>query len=280
MRGIGRLAPALAMLCAQACAQGQAGLLARYESLKPALASNAFQRPLHLESTQTSGDLQGDVYAVVEQPYATVVQSLQRPEQWCEVLILHLNVKGCHAEPGPRLAVSVGKKTAQALDDAYEVAFDYRVAAAGSDYLRVGLDADKGPLGTNHYRIAFEAAPLDERRSFVHLSYAYAYGMAARLAMQGYLATVGRDKVGFSVTGRDGRGQPVFVTGMRGVVERNTMRYYLAIDAYLGSLGLPPGEQLPKRLADWFAATERYPRQLHEVERSEYLAAKREEANR
>lgn len=275
------LAVASALLpLGDARAQSPAALLARYAALQPALASNAFQRPLHLESTQTSGDLQGDVYAVVEHPYATVMASLQQPEQWCDVLLLHLNVKGCHAEPGPRLAVSVGKKTAQSLDDAYEVAFDYRVAATGADYLRVGLDADRGPLGTNHYRIAFEAAPLDERRSFVHLSYAYAYGMAARLAMQGYLSTIGRDKVGFSVTGRDGRGQPVYVNGVRGVVERNTMRYFLAIEAYLGAVGLPPGERLRKRLDDWFAATERYPRQLHEIDRGEYLAAKREEAAR
>jgi hypothetical protein len=37
--------------------------------------------------------------------------------------------------------------------------------------------------------IGREAAPLDARRTFVHMSYLYAYGMPARVAMQGYLAT-------------------------------------------------------------------------------------------
>jgi hypothetical protein len=34
---------------------------------------------------------------------------------------------------------------------------------------------------------------------------------------------------------------------------------------------------VPRRLQGWFDATERYPAQLHEIERSEYLAMKREE---
>jgi hypothetical protein len=55
------------------------------------------------------------------------------------------------------------------------------------------------------------------------------------------------------------------------------MRYYLAIDAYLGSLSAPPQERVDRRFAAWFDATERYPRQLHEIEEAEYLAMKRKE---
>ncbi len=58
--------------------------------------------------------------------------------------------------------------------------------------------------------------------------------------MQGYLATIGRDKVGFSIVGSRADGQPVYVHGTRGVIERNTMRYYVAIEAYLGTMALPP----------------------------------------
>jgi hypothetical protein len=112
------------------------------------------------------------------------------------------------------------------------------------------------------------------------MSYSYAYGTAARLAMQAYLATAGRDKVGFSITGKAEDGKPVYVDGVRGVLERNTMRYYLAIEAYLGGMSAPPGEREEKRLRDWFAATERYPIQLHEMERDEYLAMKRHELQR
>jgi hypothetical protein len=98
--------------------------------------------------------------------------------------------------------------------------------------------------------------------------------------MQGYLATIGRDKVGFTIVGHTTAGQPEYGGGTRGVVERNTMRYYLAIEAYLAALSAPPAEQLEKRLAIWYASVERYPAQLHELERDEYLAMKRKETQR
>ncbi|MDP3827951.1 MAG: hypothetical protein Q8Q74_15470, partial [Polaromonas sp.] len=75
-------------------------------------------------------------------------------------------------------------------------------------------------------------------------------------------------------------GEKTYVDGLRGAVERNTMRYYLAIDAYMASLSAPPADQLEKRLQQWFDATERYPRQLHEIERTAYLTMKRSEHRR
>ncbi|HEX6363451.1 MAG TPA: hypothetical protein VFZ93_10865, partial [Albitalea sp.] len=122
--------------------------------------------------------------------------------------------------------------------------------------------------------------PLDARRSFIHLSYSYGYGLAAQLAMQGYLNTAGRGKVGFSIVDRRADGRAVYVGSMRGVIERNTMRYYLAIVAYLDTLAVPPAERVERRLRAWFDATERYPQQLHEISEEEYLAMKRREIER
>jgi len=140
------------------------------------------------------------------------------------------------------------------------------------------LIADKGPIGTHDYRIVLEAAPADDGRTMIRLAYSYAYGTAGGLAMQVYLGTTGRDKVGFSLAAKDSGGPPRLVDGMRGVAERNTMRYYLAIEAFLGALAtVPPSARLEKSLSDWFAAVERYPRQLHEIGREEYLDMKRKE---
>jgi hypothetical protein len=58
------------------------------------------------------------------------------------------------------------------------------------------------------------------------------------------------------------------------------MRYYLAIDAYLSAYGLPAAEQPEKRIREWYASTERYAQQLHEMEQSEYLDMKRKEMRR
>ena len=259
-------------------AQDAAALRARHAALRDALASNAFQRPLVLESTESNGNLTGEVYAVIAQPYSVVGPAMQGTDHWCDILIVHLNVKRCTAHASGEqsvLSLAVGRKYDQPLADAYRVDFAYRVGASSADYLKVMLSAEAGPLGTKDYRIAIEATPIGEKTSFVHMSYSYGYGVAARLAMQGYLATIGRNKVGFTVVGRELDGAPVYIGNVRGLVERNTMRYYLAVEAYLGAYALPAAQQDEKRLNDWFSAVERYPRQLHEMEREEYLAMKR-----
>ena len=143
--------------------------------------------------------------------------------------------------------------------------------------MRIALLAESGPLGTRDYRIVLEATPEDAAHTIVHLAYSYGYGTLSQMAMQAYLATAGAAKVGFTVEGRDESGRPVYVRGMRGVMERNTMRYFLAIDAYLHSLAVPAPSRIESRLAQWFDTTERYARQLHERERDEYVAMKRRE---
>ena len=98
--------------------------------------------------------------------------------------------------------------------------------------------------------------------------------------MLAYLNTVARAKVGFTVVGKNAGGGVSYVDGLRGLVERNTMRYYLAIESFLGALALPPAAQFEKRISDWFAATECYPKQLHEVESDTYIDMKRKENQR
>ena len=116
-------------------------------------------------------------------------------------------------------------------------------------------------------------------RTLLHLTYSYQYGTMGSLAMKTYLGTKGADKVGFTVISND-NGKPTYIDGVRGVVERNTMRYYLAIDSYLKTVDTPEGQRQEKRLLSWFNATERHPRQLHEVDRDDYLQMKREEIRR
>ncbi len=272
-----------ALLAAPVHAQDAAGLQARYASLAERLANNAFHRPLYLESAETSGDSKGDVYAVVDRPFGQVEGALQGMDQWCGMLILHLNVKYCHgAGSGAAsvLTVMIGRKLEQPLEDAYRVDFNYSISAANAGYFGAILKAANGPLGTHNYQIMLEAVPVDAHRSFLHLSYSYFYGMAARLAMQAYLGTLGRGKTGFSVTGKSASGEPVYIDGVRGAIERNTMRYYLAIEVYLETAGMSTAGGLDKRLQASYDATEVYAKQLHEVERDEYLQMKRHEIQR
>ena len=280
-----RLGAALALLlCAAlpAAAQDAAALRAKYTALQDKFASSQFGRPLVLESKETSGDLKGDVYAVVDYPFTTVQQALQSPDHWCDILILHLNVKRCRTSGGtPKMInLNVGRKFDQPIEDSYQLDFSFRVVAAASEYLQVQLSAAEGPLSTKNYRIVVEAVPIDAKKSVIHMSYAYGYGFTARVAMQTYLSTLGSQKVGFTVVDKKPDGKPVYQTGVLGLLERNTMRYYLAIDAYLAAYNLPAAEQPERRIRQWYSSTERYAEQLHEMDQSEYLEMKRNEMRR
>ena len=258
-----------------------AALRAKYDAMHPRLRQNQFLKPLYLESSETPGSVTGNIYALIKHPFATTGAALNGPARWCDIMMLHLNTKYCRAsgnESPSTLTMHVGKKTEQELGDAFALQFKYQLAASSADYLAANLRSDKGPLGTSNYRIELRAVPLPGGKTFMHLSYSYGYSVASRLAMQGYLATAGSGKVGFT---RVQRGSSTdYVDGMRGTVERNTMRYYLAIEAYLASLDKPPAQQLEARLQHWFDATEQYARQLHEVDKESYLVMKRAEYQR
>jgi len=268
-----------AALAAPAHAQSSeaAALRERYEAVRASLASSPFQRPLLLQAAAGDDGLKGEVYAVIDQPFGMTGPALQERSRWCDVLILHLNVKQCRARSGRSdlVAMVVGRKFEQPEGSGKSVEFAFRVVSAGPDYVRVQMLAETA-TSDDKDQVTIEAAPLDDKRSFLRVSYAYVFSAMERFGMQAYLSTLGRDKVGFSKSpGADGKGS--FVGGVRGMVERNVMRYYLAVVAYVDSLSAPAAERLEKRLRDWFDATEQHPQQLHEIGRDEYLSMKRNE---
>lgn len=259
---------------------GNAALLkARYISINGELRNSPFNRPLLIDSKEDSDSATGEIYAVINFPYSKVNKALQDPNNWCDIMILHQNTKYCKASGNAddaELTMLIGKKVSQELDEAHKMDLRYRLVKSDASSMAVQLDADQGPMGTKNYRVLLEALPINSKQTFLHFSYSYGYGLAGGVAIKAYLASAGRNKVGFSPN-EDGSG---YIGGVRGMVERNTMRYYLAIDSYLGSLSTPPNRQIMKRLQDWFAATERYPRQLREITRNAYMSMKREEVRR
>ena len=223
----------------------------------------------------------GDAYAILDSPFTAVSATFKNPGQWCDVMILHLNTKYCRPAMEGKpvlLKVNMGKKTEQELSDTFALEFAFQPTAVAPNFLSIELSAEKGPLGTKNYLISLSAMPLPEGKTFMHLRYSYGYGLAGRLAMQSYLATMGSGKAGFTQLGQGGKQR--LVGGMRGAVERNTMRYYLAIESYLATLGLPAPQQLNARLERWFDATEQYPDQFHDIDKNSYMTMKKIEQKR
>lgn len=249
-------------------AQADAGSLkARYGELREQLRSNSYGRQMHIDSTEANSTLQGDVYAVLDHPYETVKDALQDPAAWCDIMMLPFNTKACQAS-GRQLSVRIGRKHTQPVDQAYGLDFSFNNASTTANYFETRVTAPEGPVGTKDYRIQVEAVPIEGGKTFMHMRYSYGFGAMGRMAMQAYLSTVGADKVGFTAN------------GVRGTVERNAMRYYLAIDSYLDTMDAPSAERVEKRINHWFTASERYPKQLREMDRNTYVTMKRQEYSR
>lgn len=246
----------LALAAGQAPGDDSGGLRQKYGAMRERLRESPFGRPLHLDSRESDGALRGDVHARVGHPFRKVRDSLGEARRWCDVLTLPFNVQKCEAR-GDALRVFIGRKPDAPIENATRLDLRFSVLEARDDLLRVRLAAPSGPAGTRDYRIVFEAVPVDDGSTFVHLGYGYGHGVMTRLAMQTYLATSGADKVGFSVEGRDAQGNPRLMGGMRGVLERNTMRYFLAIEAFLDALDTPEPSRHRARLEKWFAAVDR-----------------------
>jgi hypothetical protein len=243
---------------------GPGPLRHKHEQLQAQLEKSAFGRPLHLDSGDANGKMSGDVYAVLDHPFKRVSEGLAEASQWCDVLTLPFNVQKCEAGAGKGIKLFIGRTPTSPIEDATRIDFNYSAPTRSADYMLARLAAPSGPAGTKDYLITFAATPLDEKRTLVHMHYGYTQGTMSKMVLQTYLSTSGADKVGFS--SENGK----LVGGTRGVMERNTMRYFLAIDAHLDTVG--KGKRA--RLEKWFGSTERYAKQLREMTRDEYIAIK------
>jgi hypothetical protein len=257
-----------------------AALRHTYDEMVQPRGETSLHRPFKLVSSETTDTVSGEAFGLIEHPFVGLRAELADPGHWCDILILHVNNKACHlstTDGAATISMMIARKYDQPVEQAYPVEFLYRIVEASPQYMAIQLSAASGPLGTSDYRIVLEAIPIGDGRAFLHFSYSYRSGFTTRLAMGLYFATVGSGKVGFTEIGRLRDGQPEYIGGSRGLVERNTMRYFLAIEAYLSLLGAPPSEQFERRLGQWFDATELHKRQLHEVDRQTYLDIKRRE---
>jgi hypothetical protein len=234
-----------------------------------------FGRSLRVESTELDGRLEGRIHSVIDHPFSRA-QALADPAHWCELLPLLPNIRHCEAaSDGRRVTLRFARRFDQPLADTHTVSFDVRVSAMRRDRLEVTLQASQGPFGTSDYRLQVAVAPVEQDRVSLQVQYGYAYGSRARLLGQAYLTTRGRDKVGFTVVGTAEDGGPEYIGGLRGAVERNAMRLYLAIDAYLDAVGDAAERRRERSLRAWLDAIARYPRQLAEADPAAYFEAKR-----
>lgn len=258
---------------------GMQALLAQHQLIVERPLEQGFGIPLEVVSNTNKKRLSADVFGVIEIPFVSLVEALGTPDNWCEFMSLTLNIKACTTQNSgkqTRMTFYAGRKFYEPPEKTYPLEYDYQLVANTPDYLEVTLSAEKGPFGTKDYQITIEATRV-AKGGFIRIHSSYKPSMRSRMGTGFYLTTLGHGKVGFTVTGKKVNGEPAYVRGVEGVVERNSMRYYLALKSYLNTLGLAEEARFEARINLWFDLTERFATQLHELDKTEYLESKRKE---
>jgi hypothetical protein len=258
---------------------GPQALLAQYQLVMKGSTKNEFGMPLDVVSNISKKRLSADVFGVIEMPYASLAEALGNPDNWCDFMPLTLNIKACTTQNSDQqtlMTFYAGRKFYEPPEKTYQLEYNYQLVTHTADYLEVSLSAEKGPFGTKDYQITIEATRVG-KGSFVRIHSSYRPSVRSRMGTRVYLATLGHGKVGFTVTGKKVNGDPVYVGGVEGVVERNAMRYYLTLKSYFDTLGLAEEERFEASINAWFDLTEQFATQLHELEKTEYLESKRKE---
>ena len=259
---------------------GMQELLAVYTQLKPSLDNNVYGIPVYIHSKDENNTMTGVIYGVIHHPFEKVSQSISSISNWCEIAPLHLNIKACtyrQINNQCLLNFYTGRKFYEKADDVDQLSYRFAINEQGKNFTHISLSADEGPAGTSQYRLHVKVIPLDKSRSFIYFSYSYQYNFITSMGMGTYLATLGSGKVGFSVTGTDKEGKPVYIGGVRGIIERNSVRYYLAIQSYLDTIHLKSVDRFVARINTWFDLTEKHHLQLYELDKQDYLQYKQQE---
>jgi hypothetical protein len=277
-----------ALLAAQAQGVDLGEMQNLYRSVQPRWVQSPFQRELVLDSTEAPERLSGDIYATLDAPLASLELVNRSPQRWCEILLLLSNTKSCRVgsqNSAPTLELRIGTKGPQALASTTPMDFQFASSEPRASVLETRLNAATGPMGTTDGTLWVKAIALGPKKSFIHLHYSYSSSLAGRFATGVYLQTLGRGKVGFSpepsataeAASVNRPAETQAVGGVRGIVERNTMRYFLGLSCALQFATSTASARFAQMAPCWYDETERYPVQLHEMSRTDYLDMKREE---
>lgn len=252
-------------------------LLLEYDAAVSKQSSDSF--PFLIKSREQGDLLAARVLMKLPVSHTEFREILSHPRLWCEFLILHLNIKSCVTERQQGkdiLVLFAGRKHYQPPEITYRLEYRFQLMDNRDKYFEVMLDAPNGPLSTSNYRIHVQAIPY-KNVTLMALGLNYTQSFISRAATYSYLNTLGRNKVGFSLQSNTNADPPVYVSGVKGVIERNVMRYFLALQSYLQAEARLEPDSFKRLLITWYQSTEQYHQQLYEYEQDVYLQAKQKE---
>jgi hypothetical protein len=256
---------------------GRESLINKYHTIGKKLDKNSGPVAFYIESSVSKNASRVDIYGTINYPFGLMKNEFLVPTNWCDIVLPHPDIRACTYKKTNDamwlLNIYRVDKFSKPLKDAYQIKFIYRVSELQPEYFNIVLTAQEGPSHTRDHQFGLEAIPIEENMTFIHLRYSFGYSAWGYFLMKIF----GGGRVGFSVIGTDREGNPVYVGGLRGAVERDVACYYLAILAYVDTLKMPAEQRFEKRVSKWYDLAALYKKQLLEMQEGEYLSYKRQD---
>jgi hypothetical protein len=251
-------------------------LSGRYPELQEAVRRGPFGLPLQVRSEERDSLVSAEIHGIIDHPFRALATTFTEPSGWCDFLVLNPNIKTCTFRREAQetlLTLYIGSRNYRAPESATEQVYRFLVRARQPDYAAIALTAPQGMLGTTAHRFEFEAGSV-AGKTVVALSSSFEPSMLSRLLTGIYLGTVGRNMIGFSREATEAGTPGGYVRGVKGMIERNVMRYYLSLKAFLDTADLPAGRQFEVRASLAYDLMDLYPAQLRQMDKAEYLDIK------
>jgi hypothetical protein len=152
---------------------GHGSLVDKYHKIEKELEKSSLTIPFYLESSVRKDASHVDIYGTIKYPFDIVENDLQLPTNWCDIVLLHSNVRACtYKKVNDRWLLTLYnvKKFQDPLKDAYQMNFEYGVIAEQPGFFAISLAAREGIFSTKDHQFGLEAIPLDQDRTFIHLA--------------------------------------------------------------------------------------------------------------
>jgi len=254
-------------------------LSGRYPELQEAARRGPFGLPLQVRSEERETLVSAEIHGIIDYPFRALAETFTDPGGWCDFLVLNPNIKTCTFRREAQetlLTLYIGSKSYRAPESATEQVYRFLVRARQPEYVAISLTAPRGLLGTTAHRFEFEAGSV-AGKTVVALSSSFEPSMLSKLLTGIYLSTLGRNRIGFSREATEAGVPAGYVRGVKGMIERNVMRYYLALKAFLDTLDQPADRQFEARASLAYDLMDLYPAQLRQMKKAEYLDIKSRE---
>ncbi|RJQ16437.1 MAG: hypothetical protein C4560_09410, partial [Nitrospiraceae bacterium] len=111
---------------------GSEFLVNKYGKILKELEKSPSAVPFYLESSVSKSASHVDIYGTIEYPFNMVINELQLPINWCDILLLHFKVRACTYKKMKDtwlLTIYNVDKSSDPLEDADQLEFEYHILA-------------------------------------------------------------------------------------------------------------------------------------------------------